>query len=636
MKNNKVYKLTIGQGSEVKYEKYYTGNDNICNDYLSSLYYDIGDGFGLYRNQDNPSKNKVKITLTYRQYNIVAEEIVIGNTATYNLPVSADRNNCGDALYDMFCMPIDPSFLGLEVEPTNVKISYRPDAQSSFQYASLDSTFSLYQLGIVMKLATKLGAGQEGSMIYDLQLLPYCPMDNLRVSYNSVYDETTINVAFNYLDPKDGTVILDGNNKLAGVVFYPKRANFTKDVTLSIPNTHIETQTKLIKDPTFEYSGSEEDGYYWYWSRQSFDIGTPAEDLNQMTLDMSDIDNYHPEDFAYGGWMISGSRIYFGLRPELVEDPPETIDFTGTVTLTGKWVIEDGPVDKKVNNECDFYRLTAPNYNGMFEFKKTKLKNGITTINVDCTYKPISPYIKLNPNLFDSLYSNKDYNDSTGLICSGDYSIPMLSDAMINYELQNRNYQAIFNRQLQNLDVNQRIAKEQQQFAGMVGAISAPIAGGLAGAATGAKAGPYGAIAGAVVGAGLGAGAGIYGYNKDMEWLQQQQYEARDFAVDQFQYQLGNIQALPQSVTKSSPLSFNNKVWPILEYYSCKDREKEILRSKIRYDGMTVMAIGTLQEYATAGGYLKGKMIRLNELNDDSHIANAIYEEVNKGFYEGE
>ena len=51
---------------------------------------------------------------------------------------------------------------------------------------------------------------------------------------------------------------------------------------------------------------------------------------------------------------------------------------------------------------------------------------------------------------------------------------------------------------------------------------------------------------------------------------------------------------------------------------------------------MTVMAIGKLSDYATTGGYLKGQMIRLSDLNDDSHIANAIYEEVSKGFYEGE
>ena len=148
--------------------------------------------------------------------------------------------------------------------------------------------------------------------------------------------------------------------------------------------------------------------------------------------------------------------------------------------------------------------------------------------------------------------------------------------------------------------------------------------------------GTCGAIAGAVLGGAGGTAAGIIGYEKDREWLERQQAEARDFAVDKFNYQLGNIQALPQSITKSSPLSFNNKVWPILEHFSCTDREKELLENKIKYDGMTIMAIGQLNDYSVDGGYLKGKMIRLTDLIDDSHIAQAIYEEVDKGFYEGE
>ena len=71
-------------------------------------------------------------------------------------------------------------------------------------------------------------------------------------------------------------------------------------------------------------------------------------------------------------------------------------------------------------------------------------------------------------------------------------------------------------------------------------------------------------------------------------------------------------------------------------FFSCTDEEKTVLRNKLKYDGMTIMAVGQLQQYATAGGYLKGKMIRLLDINDDSHIAQAIYEEVAKGFYEGE
>ena len=88
-------------------------------------------------------------------------------------------------------------------------------------------------------------------------------------------------------------------------------------------------------------------------------------------------------------------------------------------------------------------------------------------------------------------------------------------------------------------------------------------------------------------------------------------------------------------MTKSTPLSYNNKVWPILEYFSCTEKEKNVLRSKIKYNGMTVMAIGKLQEYMTDGGFVQGKLIRLNDLNDDSHISQAIYEEVAKGFYNG-
>lgn len=89
-------------------------------------------------------------------------------------------------------------------------------------------------------------------------------------------------------------------------------------------------------------------------------------------------------------------------------------------------------------------------------------------------------------------------------------------------------------------------------------------------------------------------------------------------------------------MTKSSPLSYNNKIWPTLEFFSCTDTEKEVLNNKIKYDGMTVMAIGTLTDYMTTGGYLKGKLIRIPDLMDDYHIADEIYKEVEKGFYTGE
>ena len=316
-------------------------------------------------------------------------------------------------------------------------------------------------------------------------------------------------------------------------------------------------------------------------------------------------------------------------------EPNELITFTDTeIQVLANWILPDNAVALKVENECDFQRLVSPNYNGMFQFKKARMNNGISLINVDCTYKPFTPYIKINPN-FSGLYG-RDWNDSTGLICAGDFSIPVINDPFINYALQNKNYQSIFARSIENLDVNQQIAKEQQQFQGIVGAITGGVGGAGAGALAGAKAGPYGAIAGAIVGGVGGTAAGTIGYNLDKTWLEKQQAEVRDYAIDNFNYQLGNIQALPQSISKSSPLSFNNKVWPILEFFSCTDEEKEVLKNKLKYDGMTIMAIGKLEDYLVPSGYVKGKMIRISDIKEDAHLFNAIYQEVDRGFYKGE
>ena len=653
IKNNKVYRLSVGQGTEKTYDTYYTGNDGVCNDYLSSLYYEFMYHRYLYRNQDNPSKKKVRITLNYREYTITATEVVVGETISYTLPTSANRNTCGDALYDIFCMPISPKAIGLNVAETDtVIIDSNSDTSTGAGCLFLDLN-SEYQLAMAAQIATKLGAGGNAGNIYDLQLLPYCPMiDELNPYYQNTYYNVTYGknvIDLTNLTSKDYAIFYNGDSKACGIIFYPKKANFALGIEYSEVNETVHDEWITIEKPVMKAQGTH-DGLPQYRfaafpykvTDGTWDIGPnannpDAEDLileNGLTL----------EDCEYISLSVSGGlqspQLY--LTSTEFPTPPagqeNSYTFVGdfTIKVRAHWIIPDDSLDRKIKNECDFYRLTSPNYNSFYEFKKTKLAGGINGLRAVCTYKPFTPYIKINPNLNDSLYSKVDYNDNIGLMLAGDYSLPMLSDAMINYELQNRNYQAIFNRELQSLDVSQQIAKEQQQFTGLVGAITAPITGGVAGALAGAKAGPYGAIAGAAVGAVGGGILGGVGYQKDMEWLEKQQYEARDFAVDKFNHQLGNVKALPQTMTKSTPLAYNNKVWPILEYFSCTEEEKNVLRNKLKYDGMTIMAVGVLNDYSVNGGYLKGKMIRLLDLKDDSHIAQAIYEEVVKGFYEGE
>lgn len=213
-----------------------------------------------------------------------------------------------------------------------------------------------------------------------------------------------------------------------------------------------------------------------------------------------------------------------------------------------------------------------------------------------------------------------------------------LSDPWKQYELNNKNYQSIFNRQIQNLDVNQQLASEKQQFNALMGVVTGTVGGAIGGGMKGAKTGsPYAAIGGAAAGA--VAGAALAGINaaKNQEWLATQLQEAKNYTIDMYNYQLGNVQALPNSITKSSPLTYNNKIWPILEEFGCTDQETEAITNKIKYNSMIIMAIGSLNEYCKSSEldkvYVKGQLIRLDSIKDDFHVADVIYQEVNKGFY---
>lgn len=293
-------------------------------------------------------------------------------------------------------------------------------------------------------------------------------------------------------------------------------------------------------------------------------------------------------------------------------------------------------LDHKIANETQLVRLCSPNWGSMFEFSLSK-NNGVTKFNVDYTYKPYQPYIHINPD-FKYLYG-QDWNDSRGLILGGDFSVQSSESAWIDYVNNNKNYQSIFNRQIENMDVNNQIAKEQLEWKTFAGYFGGGITGAAGGALAGAKVGgPYGAIAGAIGGAYMGTVGAVIGGEMDKDWLQRQQAESKDYAKDMFGYQLGNIKARPNSLARTEALNNNNKIWPVVEIYDCTDIEKENLINKLRYNGMTIMATGKISDYINSSDfslcYVQGQLIKLgDDLMDDFHVADAIYQEIKKGVY---
>jgi len=298
---------------------------------------------------------------------------------------------------------------------------------------------------------------------------------------------------------------------------------------------------------------------------------------------------------------------------------------------------KNDPLARKISNETEVYRLVSPNYNGQFEFSLAKSGGSIEYFNVDYTYKPYNPYLHIVPQL-TGLYGNKfiELDDARGLICGGDFSMARVTSAWEQYQLNNKNFQEIFDRQMKNMDVNNKIALEQQQFNAIAGTLTGGAAGAVGGAVAGSKGGLGGAIAGAAVGLVGGTALSAIGAEKDRDWLLRQQAEAKSYAIDMYGYQLGNIQALPYSLAKTSAFTKNNKLWPFVEFYNATPTEENILNKKIEYEGMMIMAVSELGNFMQSPfekTYVKGRLIKLDNINDDFHIADAIYQEVIKGFY---
>lgn len=284
-------------------------------------------------------------------------------------------------------------------------------------------------------------------------------------------------------------------------------------------------------------------------------------------------------------------------------------------------------IEKKINNECDFYRLTSPNYSNYFDFSKEK-NNGISYFNVDCEYKPYTPYIHINPD-FGGLYG-RDFNDVRGLILGGDFSLPQVGDAWEQYKIQNKNFQETFDRQIQNMEINNNIARIGEWVNVGTGTLQGAATGAMTGSMSGG--GPGRAIAGGVI----GGVASLTGGIADIALNEQLRNEAMDYTKDLFGYNLQNIRALPQTISKVSSFNPNNKIFPILEYYTATEIEKQALRDKVLYNGMTIMRIGTLGDFIindTVPHYYKGQLIRIEGINEEAHVAQTIANELNKGVY---
>ena len=463
---------------------------------------------GTYTYQGNTSStsNVFELYCPYNTIYIWKEEvynsydIALQAANVIKTYIPSGRNHLNSQPYDMFCIPFG------DFQCNNWK--------------------TVKDVGLLAaRTIAKAGIGQSGSVVYDVQILPYCPLRDILLSQGSgrpAYINESLLV-----EDIDFTYVKDQNNVKKTIIFWCNKTNFTFNIN------------KNINIPR-------------------------------------NVNNTFAEDI-------------------------------------------------KIANECDMYKLCSPNYNGEFEFNLARNDTYVDYFNVDCSYKPFNPYIHVVPN-FHGLYG-QDFDDARGLICGGDFSISIVTDAWEQYQLQNKNYQEIFNTKITSLDATKTLAQTRLNVNTLNDVFNNNAVSAYKGAMSGGVAG--GIIAGvqATVNSGVNYGLNSYTINESNRI-------AKKYVTDNFNYQLGNIQALPYSLSKCDTLTYNNKYFPFIEYYTCTDQEKEVFKLKMKYNGMTVMRIGKISDYLKPDrSYIKGQLIRLENIAEDNHLINDIFEELDKGVY---
>lgn len=287
-----------------------------------------------------------------------------------------------------------------------------------------------------------------------------------------------------------------------------------------------------------------------------------------------------------------------------------------TITKTRKLPARIYPasnaLDGKVRAQYEFARICSPSYSNMFEFVPVK-NGGVDRFLIQMQVKPFNPWIKVTP-FFEFLYGTQDvYHDARGLVLQGDFSMAQASDAWVNYELENKNYQAIFNRQIENLEFKSRMAIANDVMSAASGVASQTAMFGKTG-------GVLSAIGGAA----------------DIAMSYAQRAEGIDLERDLFRMRIGNIKAIPNGIAKTSALSPLNTLVPTLEIWTTTPDEQQLVDTYITETSMLCGFITSdISRYMSPElprTYIKGQIIRI-DVPDDAHVAHEINRILSQGLY---
>lgn len=281
-------------------------------------------------------------------------------------------------------------------------------------------------------------------------------------------------------------------------------------------------------------------------------------------------------------------------------------------------------INTKVQCETVFGRLCSMDGSTSLDINLAK-NNGLSQVRINCRYAPYQSYISVQPYWSSFYGANIGLKDTRGLNIVTSNTVTRVNDAWRNYILQNQNYQAIFDRQLQSMDT---------QFDIQAGAAARDILFNLGNTIFGA------ATSGSMASAALTTAGGAASLTQQAlayEDMANSFKDKRSLNVDMFNLQNGNIKARANTLSKVNAMSPIYNTWPYIEIYEATAVERAALSTYITEFSMNIGALTSqLSAYVTpnpnARKYIQADIVRLNG-KFDAHMADTIKSVISNGIY---
>lgn len=278
----------------------------------------------------------------------------------------------------------------------------------------------------------------------------------------------------------------------------------------------------------------------------------------------------------------------------------------------------------KVQSETILLRLCS--MDGSSSISINGAKNlGLSKLRVNCRYAPYQSYISLQPQWSMFYGAEIGLKDARGLNVVSSNTVTRTSEAWRDYILQNQNYQAIFDRQIQSMDTQFDIQANRAVRDMVFGLINTGVSAGM-------SSNP-GSAAGGLISSGLN----LIQQGQNYVDLVNSFRERKSLSTDMFNLQNGNIKARADTLSKVNAMSPIYNTWPYIEVYETTNEEKAALTTYITEFSMNIGAMtNQLSAYVTSNPntrkFIQADIIRING-KMDAHLADEIKRLISEGVY---